>query len=129
MLHRSGHADFDPELVWLVRFALANALDLRGMQRIDLGSALATFLVAHPASQAQGPGEDRFQGVIAGDIAADVANDATEIGLELAKGPLGTLELMGMGIALVLDQRQLADARIALAQRHAMPLGQPYQDL
>lgn len=34
---------------------------------------------------------------------------------------------MGMGIALVLDQRALADPRIRLAQRHALLLRQPDQ--
>jgi hypothetical protein len=36
---------------------------------------------------------------------------------------------MGMGVALVLDQRDLADARIALAKHDAVALGQPHHDL
>jgi len=38
-----------------------------------------------------------------GDVSLDVANDAVEIGLELAQAPVGALELMGMVVALVLE--------------------------
>ena len=38
----------------------------------------------------------------------DVTDDAAQIGLEPAQASVGALELMGMGIALMLDQRQLA---------------------
>ena len=51
---------------------------------------------------------------IALDLAADVADDAAEIGAKLLEGSVGTLELLGMGIALVLDERELADPRIGL---------------
>ena len=42
---------------------------------------------------------------------------------EMSKG--GALELMGMGIALMLDQRQLADPRIGLAQLDTDMRGKP----
>ena len=58
----------------------------------------------------------RVQLRIAGDLAPDVADGAPEIGLELAQRLVGPLELLGVGIALMLDQRQLADPHIALAQ-------------
>src|SRR5262249_47334138 len=61
--------------------------------------------------------------------ARDVTDDAAEIGLELAQAPVGAFELMSMGVALVLDQGQLADPPIGLAQAHAELLRQSYQPL
>ena len=52
---------------------------------------------------------------------------AAEIGLELAQGLCGAAELAGMGVALVLDERELADPRIGLAQLDAELFGQPHQ--
>src|SRR5947208_8677619 len=40
-------------------------------------------------------------------LAGDVADDAAEIGSKRPQGPIGALELLGMGIALVLDQGEL----------------------
>jgi hypothetical protein len=65
--------------------------------------------------------------VIAVDLAGNVADDAAQIGLELAQSPVGAVELAGMGIALVLDERELADPRVRLAQFHAQPLGELHQ--
>src|SRR5215831_12941537 len=56
-----------------------------------------------------------------------VADDAAQIGLEPAQASVGALELMGMGIALMLDQRQLPDPRIALTQLDTDMRGKPYQ--
>jgi hypothetical protein len=55
MLHRGGDAHFDPELVRLVRFALADALDLWRVQGIDLAAALAALLFQHAPGQEQRP--------------------------------------------------------------------------
>ena len=57
MLHCGGDAHFDTEFVRPVRFALADALDLWGVQGIDLAAALATLLLQHAPSQEQGPYE------------------------------------------------------------------------
>jgi hypothetical protein len=46
---------------------------------------------------------------------------------KLAAG--GALELVRVGIALVLDERQLADAPIGLTQLYADLVGQPHQPL
>ena len=54
--------------------------------------------------------------VFAGDLAPYVADGASEIGLQLAKCLARPLELLGVRIALVPLQRQLADPQIALAQ-------------
>ena len=51
-----------------------------------------------------------------GRLAPNVADDAAEIGLELSQAAISALELLGMGIALVLDQRELADPQVGLAQ-------------
>ena len=45
-----------------MRFALADALDLWGVQGIDLAAALATLLLQHAPSQEQGPYE-RFPSI------------------------------------------------------------------
>ena len=66
---------------------------------------------------------------VALDLAHDVAEDPAEIGSHAAQRPVGALELLGVGVALVGDQRVLADPLIGLAQPHAVPLGQPHQPL
>src|SRR6266516_7722665 len=109
MPHRGGDADLDPELVGTVRLALADAFDLRSVQRINLAASLAALLFQHAPGQEQRPHERFPQNLIPGNVPLDVANDPAEIGLELAQAPVGALELMGMGVALMLDQCQLAD--------------------
>src|SRR5579862_4742554 len=112
-----------------MRLALADAFDLGGMQGIDLAAALVTILFQHAAGQVQGRHEERAERVVAGGLAANVADDATGIGFELAKRLVGALELMGMGVALVRDQRPLADPAIGLAKADAALFGQPHQPL
>jgi transposase-like protein len=56
-----------------------------------------------------------------------VMKRSTQIGLEPAQASVGALELMGMGIALMFDQRQLADPRIGLAKLDTHMRGKPYQ--
>src|SRR5205823_9370138 len=46
-----------PELVRRPRFAFADALHLRGVQRIDLGAALPVILEAYPHRQSEKVGE------------------------------------------------------------------------
>src|SRR5215467_9831516 len=102
---------------------------LRRVQGIDLGSALTLILRQHAPGEAQRLGEDLFELGIAVDASPDVADDAAQIGLEPAQASVGALELMGMGIALMLDQRQLADPRIGLAQLDTGMRGKSYQAL
>lgn len=45
------------------------------------------------------------------------------------QGPVGALSLLGVGIALMLDQGELAHSRTGLPQPDAAPLGEPDQDL
>src|SRR5262249_51010897 len=84
MLHRGGDAHFDTEFVRPVRFALADALDLWGVQGIDLAAALAALLLLHAPGQEQGRYERFPQIFIPDDAPLDVADDTAEIGLELA---------------------------------------------
>jgi len=69
--------------------------------RVDVDLALAR------AGRAQRPGEDFFELGIAVDASPDVADNVAQIGLEPAQASVGALELIGMRIALLLDQRQL----------------------
>ena len=110
-----------------MRLALGNALHLWRMEGIDLGSALPLILRQHAPGEAQRLGEDLFELGITVDALPDVADDAAQIGLELAQASVGTLELMGMGVALMLDQRELPDPRIGLAQLDTDLRGKPDQ--
>ena len=75
----------------------------------------------------QRPGEDALELGASFDLALDVADHAAEIGFERAQRLVGALELMGMDVTLMLDQRMLADPRIGLAQQDASSPGQPHQ--
>jgi hypothetical protein len=119
---RRGHRDLDAELVGPVRLALADALHLRRMQRIDLRSTLVLFLLKHPSRQRQHAQKDTLtkHGVltkrgVAFDLAGDVADDTAEIGSKRLQGPVGALELLGVGVALMPDQCKLAHPCIGLA--------------
>ena len=89
-------------------FSLANAFDLGRVQRIDLASALMLALLAHPPRQRQFVGEEGLKRLLAPDLAADVADDSAEIGADRPERPVGALELLDVGVALVSDQRMLA---------------------
>lgn len=52
-----------------------------------------------------------------------------EIGFERPKGSVDALELLGPGVALMLDQHEIAYPRIGLPQRKALPFCKPDQDL
>ena len=73
--HGGGYTDLAAELVGRAGFPLADALDLRRMQRIDLGAALMLILAAHPLRQIKQRAEVSFQRRIAINLAADVADD------------------------------------------------------
>ena len=55
------------------------------------------------------------------------ADNAAEIGAQLLEHPVGTLELLGVGIALMLDQGELTHPSIGLAQTNPGELRQPHQ--
>src|SRR5204862_682371 len=75
---RGGDRHFAAELIGRPSFAFADALDLGGMQRIDLGTALAVILKAHPHRQGEKMGEALPQRLVVADLAADIADHPTE---------------------------------------------------
>src|SRR5258708_39586414 len=119
VLEGGGNADLDAELVRLVCLALADALHFGRMQAADLRPALSALLSAYTPRQAQEMSERCLKSGIAIDLAGNVADDAAEIGPELAQSPVGALELLGMGVTLMLDQGELADpaCKTAVAPR------------
>jgi len=80
------------------------------VQRIDLRATLALLLIEHASRPRQHAVErdPMEQADVAFDLAGDVADDAAKIGPKRPQGPVGALELLGVGIALVLE-RELAD--------------------
>jgi hypothetical protein len=57
-------------------------------------------------------------------LARDIGDAAAKIGLEPARRFLYAVELAGMGVALMPDEREFADACVGLAQRDTEPLGE-----
>src|SRR5271155_4944373 len=99
--------------------ALADALGLGRVQRIDFPPALMLALLAHPAHQREGTGEDALQFRFAPDLAADVANDPAEIGADRLQRPLGALELFRVRVALMGDERSFSHPLVRLTQLDA----------
>jgi hypothetical protein len=63
------------------------------------------------------------------ELAPEVAEHLAEIGLQASDLAPGALHLAGVGVAAGQPERLLADPGVALAQRHAVALGQADQDL
>ena len=78
-------------------------------------------------SQRQQLREGGLFAVIASNLAPDVAHDAAQKRADCAQRPVGALELLGVCIALMRDQRVLANTLIGLAQIEAMLFGQAHQ--
>jgi len=112
-----------------VGLAFPDASNLGRMQRIELPTALTLALIFHPASERERQGEDLCELRPTDNRAGDVANDAPEHRTQAPQGPVRPLELLSVGVALMPDQRDLADPRIGLAQPHPVPLGQTDQPL
>src|SRR6202040_1346629 len=102
---RGGDRYLAAELVRRPRFAFADALHLRGVQRIDLGAALPVILEAYPIGQSEKLGEALLEPVVAGDLTADIADHPTEPGAQEFEFAPRPLELVGMGIASDHDRR------------------------
>ncbi|CAH0356556.1 hypothetical protein SPH9361_04196 [Sphingobium sp. CECT 9361] len=118
---RGGDADLDAELIGAVCLALADAFDLGGMERIDFGAGLTALLAMDAPGEMQRSGEVALELGTSFDLALDVADDGTEIGSQRAQRLIGAVELMGMGVTLMLDQRMFADPRVS-TQRASSPL-------
>ena len=81
------------------------------MQAVDLAAALALLLLKNHRSLIERPLEDRFQFLVTLNLACDVATGSAQIGLERPQRLAGPLELLGMGIALMPDQRLLGSGQ------------------
>ena len=77
-----GDRDLAAELVGLVCLAFGDALDLRGVQAVELPATLALLLGADLGGPAQGEGKDLPRGVGAGDLAPDVALQPAQAGAQ-----------------------------------------------
>ena len=82
------------------------------------------LLFAHAPRQHEQLCERRFESAVALDLAADVADDAAEIGAQLLEHPIGAVELLGVGITPRHHRRLLGDADVGLPQSHAVTAGQ-----
>ena len=102
--------DLDAELVGRAGLALADALDLRGVEGIELPAALALALRADLGGPRERALEGRLDGLVAGDLAADVADQPTQPGAQEAHFSMVAVELLGVGIAPRHHRRLLGDA-------------------
>jgi hypothetical protein len=84
-------------------------------------------LLAHTLGEIERTAEDVAQAFVILDAPGDVALDPAKICAQFAQRLVRALELLGVRIALMGDQRMLADALIGLAQSHAVLLRQPHQ--
>jgi hypothetical protein len=63
------------------------------------------------------------------ELALNFAEHPPEVGLQAFDLTPGALHLAGVGVAAGQPERRLAQPGVALAQRHAVALGQADQDL
>jgi len=66
---------------------LGDALDLGGMQGIELPAPLALLLGAHLRSTAQGHDKGLLQGLVTLDLASDVADQTAQAGAQELQRP------------------------------------------
>ena len=126
-IKRCDHGDLDAKLIRHVGLALANALDLWGMQAVDLAGFVAGFLGHHPCGKIERMLEGGLKGRVAFDLPPNVPDGAAQIGGKFALHLASSFELLGMGVTLMLDQGELADTGIGLPELKAVGLGQPHQ--
>src|SRR5437763_14862026 len=88
------------------------------MQRINLGTARAGSLKAHPHRQGEEMGEALPQRLVVADLAADIADHPTEPNTHELQFWPRQIELVGMGIAVDHNRRELGYPTVALPQLH-----------
>lgn len=100
----------------------------------EIGSVRRSFdwaqvfvLSVDPAGQHEFSGESLFERRMAFDLAANVADDSAKLGLQCFAGAFCPLELLGVCIALLLDQGELADPCIGLPQPDAPLPRKPHE--
>src|ERR1700748_3812216 len=117
-----------PNFIAFVRLALGQTLDFRSMQRIEL-AMIGFLLCEEPRHACQRLGEVRNNAGTFGDLAANIACDAAEKGLQPLDLPSCSPHLPRMRIAVGQAQRSLAQAMITLSQFDAVLGRKPHQDL
>ena len=117
---RGRHRDLATKLVGRPCLALADAFDLGGVQRIDLGAALPVILQTHPHRQGEQVGKALLEQLVAGDLAADVADHTAEANAQKLQLPPGPFELVRMGVAPDHNRSALGNAPVALPQWQVM---------
>jgi hypothetical protein len=94
------------------------------VQRIDLGAALAVILEAYPHRQSEKVGEALLEPVVAGDLAANVADHPAQPDAQEFEFTSRPLELVGMAVPTDHDRRALGHPAIALPQPHSVAFGE-----
>jgi hypothetical protein len=94
------------------------------VQRIDLGAALPVILEAYPHRQSEKVGEALLEPVVAGDLAANVADHPAQPNAQEFEFAPRPLELVGMGIAADHDRSAFGHPAIALPQPHSVAFGE-----
>src|SRR5665647_2933355 len=93
----------------------------------ELPTALALLLGADLGGARQREGKRRLDVGVAGDIAADVADQPAKPGAQDAQFSTVAVELLGMGIASRHHRRAFGNAEVGLPQLHAVLVGQPVE--
>jgi hypothetical protein len=93
-----------------------DAIDLGGVEGIELPSTLALPLRSHLRSARDRRFEDRLDLGPSDDLAADVADDPTDPAAQQAQLAMVALELLGMGIARSHHRRAPGNAQIRLPE-------------
>jgi hypothetical protein len=87
----------DPELIGRAGLALADALDLGSMERIQLPAALALLLVTYLAGSRERRLEHCRDRLLASNLAPDVADNPAEPRAQDAQLSTVAVELLGVG--------------------------------
>ena len=90
-----GNRHLAGELVRRASLAFVNALHLRCVQRVDLGSPLTLLLVAHPMGEIEQRTKAILKPGITLDLTANVADDTAEPGAQEFEFSPDALELVG----------------------------------
>ena len=110
--------DLDAELVGRTGLALADALDLWGVEGIELPTALALPLRADLGGPRERALEGRLDRLVAGDLAPDIADQPAQASAQEAHFSMVAIELLGVGIASRHHRRPFGDAQIRLPESH-----------